>query len=70
MSQDTDSIVAALAGVTDPGRVSAPRLKEGIASIILDVTGLSGEDRAQLERNIRPARRRHLRPVAAANHGQ
>jgi ATP-binding protein involved in chromosome partitioning len=55
MSQDTDSIMAALAGVTDPGRISAPRLKEGIASIILDVTGLSGEDRAQLERKIRAA---------------
>jgi ATP-binding protein involved in chromosome partitioning len=55
MSQDTDSIMAALAGVADPGRISAPRLKDGIASIILDVTGLSGEVRAQLERKIRAA---------------
>lgn len=55
MSQDTDNIMAALAGVTDPGRISVPRLKDGIASIILDVTGLSGEARAQLERQIRAA---------------
>ena len=55
MSQSTDSIMAVLAGVTDPERISAPRLKEGIASIILDVTGLSGEARAGLERKIRAA---------------
>jgi ATP-binding protein involved in chromosome partitioning len=63
MSEDTDIIMAALARVPDPaggslaesGRVSAPRLNEGIASIILDVTGLSAEDRAGLERRIRAA---------------
>jgi ATP-binding protein involved in chromosome partitioning len=55
MSQDTDSIMAALVGVTEPSRISAPRLNEGIASVILDVTGLSADQRAQLERKIRAA---------------
>jgi ATP-binding protein involved in chromosome partitioning len=58
-----ESIMAALAGVPDPaggdivgkGRVQAPRLNEGVASIILDVTGLSAEARAGLERRIRAA---------------
>ncbi len=56
-------MMAALAGVADPaggdivgkGRVQAPRLTDGIASIILDVTGLSAEARAGLERRIRAA---------------
>jgi ATP-binding protein involved in chromosome partitioning len=55
MSQSTDSIMATLASVTEAGRISAPRLKDGVASIILDVTGLSGEARASLERQIRAA---------------
>ena len=61
MSDETDAIMAALARVPDPrGRniaasISAPRLKEGIASIILDVTGLGAEQRAAMERQIRAA---------------
>ena len=63
MSDDSSKIVAALAGIADPaggdlaasGRVSAPRLKEGVASLVLDVTGLSAEERAGLERRIRAA---------------
>ena len=60
-----DIIMTALARIADPsgtgdivakGRVQAPRLsEEGIASIVLDVTGLSAEARAGLERNIRAA---------------
>jgi ATP-binding protein involved in chromosome partitioning len=58
-----ESVMAALAGVPDPsggdivakGRVQAPRLNDGVASIILDVTGLSADVRANLERRIRAA---------------
>jgi ATP-binding protein involved in chromosome partitioning len=37
------------------GRVQAPRLQEGIASLVLDVTGLGADQRASLERQIRAA---------------
>jgi ATP-binding protein involved in chromosome partitioning len=61
---DHHLIEAALAGVPDPsgagdivasGRVQSPRLNGGIASIILDVTGLGADGRAGLERRIRAA---------------
>jgi ATP-binding protein involved in chromosome partitioning len=56
MSQDADNLAAALAALgEDVSRVSAPRLKEGLASLILDVTGLSAEERAGVERRIRAA---------------
>jgi ATP-binding protein involved in chromosome partitioning len=58
MNEATDTIGAALAripGLAESKRVSAPRLNDGIASIILDVTGLSAEERAGLERAIRGA---------------
>jgi ATP-binding protein involved in chromosome partitioning len=61
---DTAALLAALGRVEDPagggdlvaaGRVSAPRLEGGIASFILDVTGLDSAGRAGLERSIRAA---------------
>jgi ATP-binding protein involved in chromosome partitioning len=56
MSQDASDLAAALAVLDeDAARISAPRLKEGVASLILDVTGLSAEARAALERRIRAA---------------
>jgi ATP-binding protein involved in chromosome partitioning len=56
MSQDAPDLATALADLgEDAARVSAPRLKEGVASLILDVTGLSAEKRAALERRIRAA---------------
>ena len=61
MSENSDSILAALGRVRDPrggdflARVSAPRLKDNIASLILDVTGFSAEQRAESERAIRAA---------------
>ncbi|HEY0445928.1 MAG TPA: P-loop NTPase [Allosphingosinicella sp.] len=63
MSEETDAIMSALGRVQDPrggdivtgGRVQAPRLRDGIASIILDVTGLGAEQRAAIERAIRSA---------------
>ncbi|HEV2748438.1 MAG TPA: P-loop NTPase [Allosphingosinicella sp.] len=41
--------------LTSSGRVSAPRVKNGVASIIVDATGLTADARAQLERRIRAA---------------
>jgi ATP-binding protein involved in chromosome partitioning len=54
MNQDGDRILAALEGVpASSNRVSAPRLNDGIASLILDVGGLSAEARTALEREVR-----------------
>jgi ATP-binding protein involved in chromosome partitioning len=58
-----ESVMSALKDVPDPtggdivtaGRVQTPRLNEGVASIILDVTGLSADARATIERSIRGA---------------
>ena len=63
MTESTEALMAALARVTvaggadlvSEGRVQAPRIKEGVASLILDVTGLTAEARATLERQIRAA---------------
>jgi ATP-binding protein involved in chromosome partitioning len=61
MSENSDSILAALGPIRDPrggdflARVSAPRLKDNIASLILDVTGFTAEQRAESERAIRAA---------------
>jgi ATP-binding protein involved in chromosome partitioning len=58
MSQEIEDIVSAIARSAGPNvaaRVSAPRLQGGIASIILDVTGLSAEARAGFEQQIRAA---------------
>ncbi|HEX8400418.1 MAG TPA: Mrp/NBP35 family ATP-binding protein [Allosphingosinicella sp.] len=61
---DLPTITAALARIPDPsgggdivaaGRVQAPRFADGVASIILDVTGLAAGARAALERRIRAA---------------
>jgi ATP-binding protein involved in chromosome partitioning len=59
-----EDVLAALSAISDPaggrsiveaGRVQAPRFGDGIASIVLDVTGLNAEARASLERRIRAA---------------
>jgi ATP-binding protein involved in chromosome partitioning len=56
MSEDSDPLKAALAAVTEAeGRIAAPRLREGVASLVLDVTGLAAGERAALERRIRAA---------------
>ena len=63
MTDSTEQLMAALARIPLPGggdpvsagRVSAPRVKDGVASIVLDVTGLGAEARAELERRIRAA---------------
>ena len=62
MSEEIGALMAALAAVPDPagrgdlvsaGRISAPRLRDGVASIVLDATGLDAAERAALERAIR-----------------
>lgn len=56
MSDETNPLSAALSAVAEAkGRIAAPRLKEGVASLVLDVGGLSAEERAGLERQIRAA---------------
>jgi len=56
MSDEQEPIRAALAGIEGLGeRVVMTRLKEGIATIVLDATGLSADERAQLERRVRAA---------------
>jgi ATP-binding protein involved in chromosome partitioning len=56
MAENIDAMTAALARIPGvQGRVQAPRLKDGIASLILDVTGLGADQRAALERSIRAA---------------
>ncbi|HYG30079.1 MAG TPA: Mrp/NBP35 family ATP-binding protein [Allosphingosinicella sp.] len=53
MSDDTANLLSALGDLA--GRVSAPRLRDGVASMVLDVTGLDAAARAALERDIRAA---------------
>ena len=58
MSEEKDIVVAALArvpGLAESGRASAPRVSGGIASLVLDATGLSAEERAELEGQVRAA---------------
>lgn len=63
MSQSPDPVREKLASIADPrggdivatGRVSAPRLSGGTASLILDVTGLSSAERVELEAKVREA---------------
>jgi len=64
MSDDSDTITEALAGLADPagkgslaeaGRIAMARIKDGTATIVLDATGLSAEQRAMLERQVRAA---------------
>jgi ATP-binding protein involved in chromosome partitioning len=56
MSDEQDQLKAALAGVNGLGeRLVMSRLKEGVATVVLDATGLAAEERAQLERRVRAA---------------
>jgi ATP-binding protein involved in chromosome partitioning len=54
MSEESAALVAALTDIAE-GRIAAPRLREGVASLVVDVSGLSAEERAALERRIRAA---------------
>lgn len=60
----TNALSAALDGVIDPiggtglvssGRAAAPRFEDGTASVVIDVTGLSGDARSKLETAVKQA---------------
>jgi ATP-binding protein involved in chromosome partitioning len=56
MSEDPTDLKAALQALPDAsGRIAALTVKEGVASLVLEVSGLSAEQRAGLERQIRAA---------------
>ncbi|HEX8623315.1 MAG TPA: P-loop NTPase [Allosphingosinicella sp.] len=56
MSEETDPLKAALATVAQgEGRIAAPRLRDGVASLVVEVGGLSAGQRAALESAIRAA---------------
>jgi ATP-binding protein involved in chromosome partitioning len=56
MSDETDPLAAALSSIAEAqGRAAAPRLKDGVASLVIDVSGLSTGEREGLERRIRTA---------------
>lgn len=63
MSDPTQALTEALALIEDPrggpltasGRVQLARVKDGIATVLLDASGFSAGDRAGLERRIRAA---------------
>ncbi len=60
--RDTNPLETALRQIPDPGgrgdlveagRVTIARLREGIATVLIEATGLSAEQRAQIERQVR-----------------
>jgi ATP-binding protein involved in chromosome partitioning len=64
MTDDPTPLLASLIRISDPagsgsltgsGRLAPPRLKEGVASLVIDATGLSAEQRTALERQVRAA---------------
>jgi ATP-binding protein involved in chromosome partitioning len=56
MSKDQEPLEARLAEIAGlEGRISMARVKDGVATVMVEATGLSAEQRAQLERRIRAA---------------
>ena len=56
MSDAPDPVRPALAGIAAlEGRLVMTRLKDGVATVVLDATGLAAEERAALERQVRAA---------------
>jgi ATP-binding protein involved in chromosome partitioning len=53
MSEELEERLAAIEALA--GRVSMARVKDGVATVMLDATGLSAEQRAGLERQVRAA---------------
>jgi ATP-binding protein involved in chromosome partitioning len=54
MSTETERLEAALAAVSGlEGRVEMARVKDGVATVMLEATGLSADERAALERKVR-----------------
>ncbi|HKR24613.1 MAG TPA: P-loop NTPase [Allosphingosinicella sp.] len=55
MSDERDPIASALEGVVEPSRIAVARLKDGKATVLIEATGLSAEQRALTERRVRAA---------------
>ncbi|HEX2763535.1 MAG TPA: Mrp/NBP35 family ATP-binding protein [Allosphingosinicella sp.] len=56
MADDSSALTEAVAGIPGAaGRVAAPRLKDGVASLVLEVGGLSAAARAEVEAAVRAA---------------
>src|SRR5437763_15773996 len=56
MTEDLETVKAALGSIAGAAeRASALRVQDGIASLVLDVTGLDAQRRAALEKEIRAA---------------
>lgn len=64
MTDQADPLKAALAQIDDPlgqgdlvgaGRVTLARVKDGVATVVIDATGFSAEQRALAERRVRAA---------------
>jgi ATP-binding protein involved in chromosome partitioning len=56
MTDEIDPLSAALSALTEArGRIAAPRLRGGVASLVLDVGGLGAEARVALEGRVRDA---------------
>jgi len=56
MSEEQDQLKAALEGISGLGeRLVMARLKDGVATVVLDATSLSADERAQIERRVRAA---------------
>ncbi|MBV9882314.1 MAG: P-loop NTPase, partial [Sphingomonadaceae bacterium] len=53
MSEELESKLKAVDGLA--GRIAMARVKDGVATVMLDATGLSAEERAGLERKVRAA---------------
>ena len=53
MSEELETRLAAVDGLD--GRIAMARVKDGVATVMLDATGLSADDRAALERKVRAA---------------
>ena len=53
MTQNPDSIMAALTGEA-ASRAQAPRFSDGVVRLVLNVTGMSAQARAELEADVRP----------------
>jgi ATP-binding protein involved in chromosome partitioning len=53
MSDELESVLARIEGLE--GRIAMARVKDGVATVMVEATGLSAEERAALERRIRAA---------------
>ncbi|MFN3726628.1 MAG: Mrp/NBP35 family ATP-binding protein [Allosphingosinicella sp.] len=53
MTDPTQAVRDALAPIVDAERIQLARVKDGLAAVVIDATGIAAEERAALERRIR-----------------